>query len=194
MGDAATSLKNLLSRGYGLQEASVIMDRFKDSASFGRQSSLELGEAIRGATEGLKNENSILVDNAGVTKNVSMMWKEYADSIGVGVGSLTLAQKREAEYQGILKETQFQVGDAAKLQDSYAGSVARAGAAQTKFSVALGTTLQPAKQAFFEAITPMIEGLTKFIETNPKVTATITILAGALTGLITGIAAVALAI
>lgn len=57
-----------------------MMNRFKDSAAFGRQSSLSLGEAVKSATEGIKNENSILVDNAGVTKNVSMMWEEYADA------------------------------------------------------------------------------------------------------------------
>lgn len=33
------------------------------------------------ATEGLKNENSILVDNAGVTKNVAKMREEYAKKI-----------------------------------------------------------------------------------------------------------------
>ena len=37
-------------------------------------------------TEGLKNENSILVDNAGVTKNVAKMWEDYAKAIGVQHG------------------------------------------------------------------------------------------------------------
>lgn len=60
--DAATGLKNLLSRGFGLQESIDIMNRFKDSAAFGRQASLGFGEAIKGATEGLKNENSVLVN------------------------------------------------------------------------------------------------------------------------------------
>jgi hypothetical protein len=48
------------------------MNRFKDSAAFGKQGALSFGEAIRGATEGIKNGNSILVDNAGVTKNLSV--------------------------------------------------------------------------------------------------------------------------
>ena len=41
-----------------------------------------MGEAIKSAAEGIKNENSILVDNAGVTKNLSVIWDEYAASIG----------------------------------------------------------------------------------------------------------------
>lgn len=51
----------------------------------------------------------MLVDNAGVTKNVAKMWEEYANKIGVKTNAMTLDQKREAEYQGILAETKFQV-------------------------------------------------------------------------------------
>lgn len=81
---AATSLKNLLTRGFSLDEAVTMMNRFKDSAAFGRQASLGFGQAIEGATEGIRNENSVLVDNAGVTKNVSKMWADYAKELGKG--------------------------------------------------------------------------------------------------------------
>ncbi len=87
--NAVTAYKNLLARGYDTEQIEDVMRRLKDSAAFGRQASLSLGDAVQSATEGLKNENSILVDNSGVTKNVSQMWKEYAASIGVGVNSLT---------------------------------------------------------------------------------------------------------
>ncbi|HZK20886.1 MAG TPA: hypothetical protein VFC76_01265, partial [Oscillospiraceae bacterium] len=86
--DAITAYKNLAARGYDTKQIERSMLALKDSSAFGRQSSLSMGEAVKTATEGLKNENSILVDNAGVTKNVSMMWKDYAKSIGVGVDSL----------------------------------------------------------------------------------------------------------
>ena len=49
--EAATTLKNLLSRGFSLDQATELMNRFKDSAAFGRQSMLGLGEAIQGASE-----------------------------------------------------------------------------------------------------------------------------------------------
>jgi hypothetical protein len=79
--EAATSLKNLIAKGFSLDQAEQMMNRFKDSAAFGRQAALGLGEAIAGATEGIKNENSMLVDNAGVTKNVSVMVAEYAKQL-----------------------------------------------------------------------------------------------------------------
>ncbi len=157
LADASTAVKNLLARGFGLDEAIDIMNRFKDSAAFGRQSSLELGEAVRTATEGIKNENSVLVDNAGVTKNVSVMWKEYADELGVGVQSLTIAEKRQAEYNGIMRETQHQVGDAKKLSQEFAGSQAALTAQTTQLKVALG-------QAATGGIAPLNRGLAESIK------------------------------
>ncbi len=76
------------------------------------------------ATEGIKNENSILVDNAGVTKNVAKMWEDYAKKIGVTTTSLTQAQKVQAEYEGIMAETAMQAGDLEKLSGTLAGSQA----------------------------------------------------------------------
>ena len=58
LGDSASGLKNLLAAGFSLPEAIKLMERFKDSAAFGRQGSLEFGQAIVGATEGIKNGNS----------------------------------------------------------------------------------------------------------------------------------------
>lgn len=62
LSDATTSYKQLLSRGYADVQIQDILMRFKDSAAFARQGSLSMGEAIRGATEGLKAENSVLVN------------------------------------------------------------------------------------------------------------------------------------
>jgi len=57
--DAATALKNLLVRGFSAGEAVEMLRRLKDAAAFGRQGSLSLGEAVRSAAEGIKNENSV---------------------------------------------------------------------------------------------------------------------------------------
>ena len=65
-------------RGYSIDQIEQTMIALKDSSAFGRQASLSLGDAVQSATEGLKNENSIIVDNAGVTKNVAKMWEDYA--------------------------------------------------------------------------------------------------------------------
>lgn len=124
-GEAATSLKNLLAKGFNLKEASDLMMRFKDSAAFGRQAALSMGEAVQGATEGIKNENSMLVDNAGVTKNVAKMMEDYAKANGKSYKDLTDLEKRTAVYNGVMQETKLQLGDAAKAADTLSGQQAK---------------------------------------------------------------------
>lgn len=169
--DAAASLKNLLARGFSADEAVDMLERLKDAAAFGRQSSLSLGEAVRSASEGIKNENSILVDNAGVTKNVAVMWEEYAATIGKSAANLTQAEKRQAEYNGIMQETAYQVGDAARYAEAFAGKQAALEAATLRVNQALGASVQGALTPLLEAVTPLVDALAGWIERNPELTA-----------------------
>jgi len=159
MTEASKGLQNLLGRGFSLEEAVSLMNGFKDSAAFGRQASLNFGEAVVTATEGLKNENSILVDNAGVTKNVSQMWKEYAAEHGTTADKLTQSQKRHAELNGILKETEGQLGNAARMAEGFAGAEAKSAKEASELKITLGTALQPAMQAVLTILTPVVGGL-----------------------------------
>ena len=160
--DAITAYKNLLLRGYDTGQIETTLNALKDSAAFGRSAHLTMGEAVKTASEGLKNENSILVDNAGVTKNVSMMWKEYAASIGTTVSALTQQQKIQAEVNGILHETRFQVGDAAKLSNTYAGRVSALGVSFTNLKVAIGNTIIPVLNQIIPYLKAAIDALTIF--------------------------------
>ncbi|MCC7546197.1 MAG: hypothetical protein IT532_00355 [Burkholderiales bacterium] len=149
--DASKALQNLLARGFSLDQAIDTINRLKDAAAFNRQASLSMAEAVVSATEGLKNENSVLVDNAGVTKNVSIMWQEYANKIGVTVAELTQAQKVEAEYQGVMRETEAQLGNSAKAAEGLQGQQAKLSASMREFKAVLGDALTPALIEFANA-------------------------------------------
>lgn len=168
--DAVTAYKNLAMRGYDTTQIETTLVALKDSAAFGRQASLTMGKAVASATEGLKNENSILVDNAGVTKNVSVMWKEYAQELGVGVQSLTKQQKIQAEVNGILRETRFQTGDAAKVANTYAGQVSMLSFNFQQLKVAVGNALIPIAQAVLPSINQLISSLTELASIAAQVT------------------------
>ncbi|MGY8811493.1 MAG: hypothetical protein ACKVK5_10705 [Pseudomonadales bacterium] len=142
--DSAKALQNLLSRGYDVDQAVTTINRLKDAAAFNRQAHLGMSEAVLTATEGLKNENSILVDNAGVTKNVSRMWVEYAKSIGTTRDKLTQSQKVQAEYVGILGETEAMLGNAKKASEGLVGSQASLDKSSNDLKVTVGTALEPA--------------------------------------------------
>lgn len=138
LNNAVTAYKNLAARGYSQEQVASVMNALKNSATYGRQASYTLGDAVQSATEGLKNENSILVDNAGVTKNVAKMWDEYARSINTTANKLTQEQKIQAEVNGILKETQWQMGDAANYTSTFSGRVAKLSATFTSLKTSVG--------------------------------------------------------
>jgi len=171
--NAITAYKNLASRGYTDPQIQDTLQALKDSAAFGRQASYSLGDAVTSATEGLKNENSVLVDNAGVTKNVAKMWEDYAKSIGVSTQNLTKQQKIQAEYNGIMEETRFQVGDAAKLAGTYSGQVQQLGFNFNNLKVAVGNALIPIASAVLPGLNAIITALTRVANLFAQVTTAI---------------------
>ena len=66
MQDAVTAYKNLAMRGYDTTQIEQTMTALKDAATFGRQSSLTMGQAISSATEGLKNLFGIGYDTSRI--------------------------------------------------------------------------------------------------------------------------------
>lgn len=163
LNNAVTAYKNLAARGYSTEQIEKTMTALKDAAAFGRQASYSYGDAISTATEGLKNENSILVDNAGVTKNVAKMWEDYAKSIGTITNALTQQQKIEAEVNGIMEETKWQTGDAAKYATTFAGRVAKLSATFTSLKTEIGNVIIPILNLFIPAIQTALDALLKFL-------------------------------
>lgn len=97
----------------------------------------------------------------GVTKNVAKMWEDYAKSIGTTANNLTLAQKRQAEVNGILEETKFQTGDAIAYTNTYAGRVAQLSTAFMNLKIAIGNVLAPIAQALIPVLVTAINLVTK---------------------------------
>ena len=161
LNNAVTAYKNLAARGYSSDQIKKTMMALKNAATFGRQSTYSLGEAVQTASEGLKNENSILVDNAGVTKNVAKMWEDYAKSVGKSTNQLTQAEKINAEVNGILEETKFQMNDATIYANTYSGKVAQLNFAFTSMKTAIGNVIQPLAKLFIPILTAAANAVTK---------------------------------
>lgn len=153
LNNAVGAYKNLALRGYSSDQIQKTMNALKNSATFARQSTYSLGDAVQTATEGLKNENSVVVDNAGVTKNVAKMWEDYAKSIGKTTNNLTQQEKIHAEVNGILEETKFQSNDAAIYANTFSGKLAQLNTAFTNMKTAIGNVIQPIAKIFIPTIT-----------------------------------------
>lgn len=160
LNNAVAAYKNLALRGYSSDQIQKTMNALKNSATFARQSTYTLGEAVQTATEGLKNENSVVVDNAGVTKNVAKMWEDYAASIGKTTNNLTQQEKIQAEVNGILEETKFQSNDASIYANTFSGKLAQLNTAFTNMKVAVGNVIQPIAKIFIPIITSAVNAVT----------------------------------
>lgn len=166
--NAVTAYKNLAARGYDDRQIKQVLTALKDSSAYGRQASYSMGEAVQTTTEGLKNENSILVDNAGVTKNVAKMWDDYAKSIGTTATKLTQQQKIQAEVNGIMTETRFQTGDAAKVANSFSGQLSRLAFNFNELKVAVGNLLKAVLQPVVVYLNSALTGITALAKSAAK--------------------------
>lgn len=170
--EASAGLKNLLATGFGLERSINLMKAFKDFSAFNRQGALGFGEAIIGATEGLKNQNSMLVDNVGLTKNLSVIMKEY----GYRIQDLGDESKKSgamyALYYGLLKESSLVTGDAEKVLGTYTGRMSQFEAVVNRTNVALGNMFIESGRSpgvFNEALTmlnSMSVGFKDYLEIN----------------------------
>lgn len=159
--DAIKAYQNMVMRGYDTAQIEDMLRIMKDSAAFGRQGQFSMGEAIEKATQGLRMENSLLTDSVGIQTNVARMWDEYARSIGTTTNALTLAQKRQAEYNGFMKEGGIFAGAAAKYANTYAGRVSQLGTAFYNLRVAVGNAIIPVLNQIIPVITKVINWFTR---------------------------------
>lgn len=160
--DAVVGLRNLLATGFSLPQAAVLMERFSDAAAFGKQAALSYGDALKSAAEGVKNQNSVLVDNIGVTKNLSVILKERGYELEDLSDKVKGQSALLALYNGLVEETQAQVGDADKLTQGWTGSISALSTAKEKLYAAIGDiiTRNPSLIAVVNLATEAISGQT----------------------------------
>ncbi len=83
------------------------------------------------------------------------MWEDYAKSVGKTTNQLTQQEKINAEVNGILEETKFQMNDAAIYANTYSGKVAQLNFAFTTMKTAIGNVIQPIAKLFIPILTQL---------------------------------------
>jgi hypothetical protein len=168
IGDSAAGLKNLLMTGFGLKEATDIMNAFKDAAVYGRQENYSYADSIRTATEGIKNMLSRQVDNVGITKNLSVIMKEHGYIMSDLTDKVKGAGARHALYVGLLREAAAQQGDAARSLKTYTGAMASYESAQKSLAASVGdfVTLNASVGIALQAVARFLRWVTDELNNN----------------------------
>lgn len=97
------------------------------------------------------------------------MWEDYAKSVGKTTNQLTQQEKITAEVNGILEETKFQTGDAAKYASTFSGKLARLNQAFYTLKDAIGKVIMPIANLFIPVIQAAMDKLISFFNIVQKV-------------------------
>lgn len=139
-GDAARALKDLLTR-FDLDQSVVALERFADIASVNRQNNLSLGEAIVTGAQAVKNLNSILLDNLGISKNISLITKEYGFSMEELDDPTKKVAASTAFFNGLMKETAPFIGKVQEIAGTFQGRLISLDAAWSQLLQTVGDVI-----------------------------------------------------
>lgn len=188
--DVTAATKNLLTYGFTVKQTGDILKVLQDAAVGNRQANYSLSEAVRVTTEGIRMENSVLSDAAGVQKNISKMYEDYAKSIGKNTDALTQAEKAQAVYNGIMDEATMFTGSAAEMANGYQGQQAQLNATNLELSKAVGESMIPALTQYSSLLLFITKGLAEFISNHKGATSGIITFTTTLLAFVVGLTAV----
>lgn len=164
VGQATEAYANLAQRGYNTDQIQTVLDIIKESAMVGRQAGLTVGEAVITATQGIKQGNSVLLDNAGIQTNLAKMWQNYAKEINTSSNNLSEYQKIIAEVNGIQQEAGVVAGIGARYSELYAGKVAKLTGVWEEFKLKVGNVVKVVAKPIVEMVTICIQYLNKLMD------------------------------
>jgi hypothetical protein len=141
---AANDLRNVMQRGFNVDQATAAIQAMKDFGSFGKKGQEDLGAAIDSATLGWRHQRSVMMENAGFLHTFQEVWQAYAAEQGKSVSQLTEQDKRQAELNAVMQQGAAATGDAAKFTQTYAGQQEVLANKTKDVQAAVGEALMPA--------------------------------------------------
>lgn len=135
---AANGLQKLLTAGVGLPDAIKLMQGYKDQASFGRSSTLDLDTAVGNLAESFYTENSAIGNLSGQTENWNQILEYGASVLGKSVSQLSAKERIQAKLIGQQRLNNLVEGDAAVYAKTNAGAQAELNATLKNMQVTIG--------------------------------------------------------
>ena len=141
---------------------------------------------------GMSRESKMILDNLGITVDLTTAKAEYAETLGKTADELTTSEEKTAVLNHTLEMLETTYGDVAASSGGLSGAVSKLKTSLKNAQITIGQELAPAFNELIRTMTPliveyvpkMIQGtkdLIKFFKENEWA---LTIVAGAITGML----------
>lgn len=167
--EAALSLRNLFSSGLDIETSIALMDTLKNSAAANRKTSMSLADQIITTTEGIKNQNSVLTDNSGISTNYNKIVRDTAQRLGVQESALDDVSKAYAVANGFIREGSIFSGFAARESEKLSGKQAVLASQTTELKTKIGQALTPAVINLAGSFGDVLADAIQFVDRNMQV-------------------------
>ncbi len=164
VGTSAESLQNLFKSGLNLDQATDLLRRFNNEAITGKSSSISLDKAIENLSFGYNTQNSAIGNLSGISENFSdiqerglKILQARGKLLGKSVQQLDEAQKKEAQYLGIIELTNLTLGSSDKFVGTRVDSQQKLNKAIVDTQVELGKKFDPFLNEILKSLIPIVE-------------------------------------
>lgn len=153
---ARESIRGLLRQGYTLEQAVTALTGAGASAlAAGKDAQYGMQAYVEAST----SMSSAMLNEIGISENLSTFYQKYAKSLGKTVDGLTKQEKAQAEVNLIMAATGDEVGDLEAILGGLGGNMNSVSREFTEAGKALGETLIPMVTEGMKVVT---EGLETF--------------------------------
>lgn len=153
---ASLAMKQGLVMGGTIQETTDLIMALADSAVYNAQGMYTAGEAITVTMQGIKNFMSVTADAAGVTKNLSVMLKEWERQTGRSAEALGDFEKYGILFKAFQKEASVFRGNLEQFLKTFAGLTQKLKTEFKMLQAELGAKMIPAVMKLYAGVSQMI--------------------------------------
>lgn len=155
--ESARAINNLTAYGFSVAEATELVKALTVSVEAHGKRTQDVSENVLALTEGIKRQSSQMVRSQGYTETLAQMQENYAQSIGKTRDELTDAERRQAEYNALIADSNAYLAVATAYDDSYSASVQRMNNSIEDLKVAFGQAIAPLASLLADLLTWVAE-------------------------------------
>lgn len=106
---------------------------------------------------GMSRESKMILDNLGISVDLTQAKQDYAESLGKSAEELTISEQKSAVLNHTLSALETTYGAVAVSAGGFSGGMATFTTEMTNMKIALGTALLPLLNELVRTITPLIQ-------------------------------------